>query len=85
MPVTFLPNAFIPTGHLPGWLQATANWNPVSATVTACRQLFGNPAGALAASWPSQHAAALSAGWSALILLTCVPLAVRTYRIAAAR
>jgi ABC transporter DrrB family efflux protein len=41
MPVTFLSNAFIPTGHLPGWLQATANWNPFSAAVTAGRQLSG--------------------------------------------
>ncbi|HEV2371877.1 MAG TPA: ABC transporter permease [Streptosporangiaceae bacterium] len=85
MPVTFLSNAFIPVSHLPGWLQAIAAWNPVSATVTSCRQLFGNHAGAPASSWPSQHAIALSTGWSALILLTCAPLAVRAYRAAAIR
>lgn len=82
MPVTFLSNAFIPTGHLPGWLQAIANWNPVSATVTASRQLFGNHAGALRPSWPTDHAVTLSAGWSGLILLASVPLAVRAYRAA---
>jgi ABC-2 type transport system permease protein len=85
MPVTFLSNAFIPPSHLPGWLQAVASWNPVSATVTSCRQLFGNHGGALPTSWPGQHAIALSAGWSALILLTCVPLAVRAYRAATTR
>jgi len=85
MPVTFLSNAFIPTTHLPGWLREVANWNPVSATVTACRQLFGNQPGALPASWPSQHAVALSGAWSALILLLCVPLAVRAYRRATNR
>jgi len=85
MPVTFLSNAFIPTTHLPGWLREVANWNPVSATVTACRQLFGNQPGALPASWPGQHAVALSGAWSALILLLCVPLAVRAYRRATIR
>jgi ABC-2 type transport system permease protein len=85
MPVTFLSDAFIPTSRLPGWLQAIASWNPVSATVTSCRQLFGNHAGAPASSWPVQHAIALSAGWSALILVICVPLAVRAYRAATTR
>jgi len=85
MPLTFLSNAFIPLSHLPGWLQAIASWNPVSATVTACRQLFGNHGGLLAASWPAQHSVVLSAGWSVLILMTCAPLAVRAYRAAVTR
>lgn len=85
MPVTFLSNAFIPTTQLPGWLQAVADWNPVSANVTACRQLFGNSEGALPASWPGQHAAALSVAWSAMILLVCIPLAIRAYRATVTR
>lgn len=85
MPATFLSNAFIPTAGLPGWLRVIADWNPVSATVTACRELFGNHAGAPAATFIAQHAIALSAGWSALILATCVPLAARAYRFAATR
>jgi ABC-2 type transport system permease protein len=85
MPLTFLSNAFIPPGHLPGLLATIADWNPVSATVTACRQLFGNQAGSLPASFTGQHAIALSASCSALILLACVPLAVRAYRSATTR
>jgi ABC-type multidrug transport system permease subunit len=85
MPLTFLSNAFIPPSHLPGWLQAVATWNPVSATVTACRHLFGNQAGALPASWPARHSVALSAGWPILILSACVPLAIRAYRRATTR
>ena len=55
------------------------------ATVTACRQLFGNHAGSQPAPFAGQHAIAMSAGWSALILLACVPLAVRAYRSATTR
>ena len=85
MPLTFLSNAFIPPGRLPGPLAAIADWNPVSATVTACRQLFGNHAGTQPTPFAGQHAIAMSAGWSAVILLACVPLAVRAYRSAATR
>jgi ABC-type polysaccharide/polyol phosphate export permease len=85
MPLTFLSTAFIPPSHLPGPLQAVAEWNPVSATVTASRHLFGNHAGALPATWPAHHAVALSVAWPALILLTCVPAAIRAYRAAATR
>jgi ABC transporter DrrB family efflux protein len=42
-PVTFLSNAFVPLATLPDWLQPVAAWNPVSATVAAVRDLFGNP------------------------------------------
>ena len=33
-PLAFVSNAMVPTQHMPGWLQAVADWNPVSA-VTA--------------------------------------------------
>ena len=33
-PLAFISNAMVPTQHMPGWLQAMADWNPVSA-VTA--------------------------------------------------
>ncbi len=88
MPLTFLSNAFIPPAGLPAWLRAVADWNPVSATVTACRDLFGNTLAATTtagAGLPSQHPILASAGWSLLILLLAVPLAVRAYRSAVAR
>lgn len=43
-PVTFLSSAFVPTATLPTALQPVADWNPVSATATALRTLFANPA-----------------------------------------
>lgn len=80
LPVAMITNAFVPTGGMPGWLRTIAEWNPMSAVVTACRDLFGNP-GALAADapWPLEHPVAATLGWSALLLLVFVPLAVRQF------
>ncbi len=29
-PLAFVSNAMVPTQHMPGWLRAVADWNPVS-------------------------------------------------------
>lgn len=83
-PVTFVSNAFVPTSSLPGWLQPVAEWNPISSTVLALRQLFGNPTGYAPGKIPDvlpmQHPGWVSLGWSVLILALFVPLAVRKYR-----
>ena len=42
-PLGFLSNAFSDPGSMPGWLGTIAEWNPLSATVAATRELFGNP------------------------------------------
>ena len=42
-PLGFLSNAFSDPGTMPGWLGTIAEWNPLSATVAATRELFGNP------------------------------------------
>jgi hypothetical protein len=42
-PLAFVSNAMVPTQHMPGWLQAIANWNPVSAVTAGARHLWGNP------------------------------------------
>ena len=83
-PVTFVSNAFVPTSSLPGWLQPIAEWNPISSTVLALRELFGNPTGYAPGKIPDvlpmQYPAWVSLGWSVLILALFVPLAVRKYR-----
>ena len=85
-PMTFVANTFVPTQGMPAFLRTIADWNPLSATVAACRQLFGNP-GALQTStaWPLQHPALASVIWSLALLVLFVPLAVRRYRTATAR
>ncbi|GGQ77483.1 ABC transporter permease [Kitasatospora griseola] len=78
IPFSMLTSAFVPTGGMPGWLAAIAEWNPVSAVVEAARQLFGNPS-APGSAWPAQHPVAAALGWCALLLALAVPLAVRNF------
>ena len=63
-PVGFLSNAFVAPATMPGWLGAIAAWNPLSATVAAARELFGNP-GWAEGTWPAQHALAAGPGLAA--------------------
>jgi ABC-2 type transport system permease protein len=71
-PLTFLSNAFVPVGSLPGWLQAFVKVNPVSHLVAATRALANN------ATITSE------AGWTVLACLVVIavfaPLSVRSYR-----
>jgi ABC transporter DrrB family efflux protein len=82
-PVTFISNAFVPTENMAGWLQPIAEWNPFSATVQACRELFGNPGVSPSDAWPMQHPVWASILWSVVIIAVFRTLAVRKYRQAA--
>jgi ABC transporter DrrB family efflux protein len=81
-PMTFVSNAMVPTQHMPGWLQAIANWNPVSAVVAGSRVLWGNPnpSGTIHA-WPMQHPVEAALIWSVGILAIAAPLAARFFRL----
>ncbi|WP_046733519.1 ABC transporter permease [Streptomyces humi] len=74
-----LSNAYIPTGNLPGWLRALAEWNPISAVTTALRDLFGDAPVPAGAAWPVAHPVAGSLAWSAVLIAVFLPLAVRRY------
>ena len=54
-PIGFLSTVFVSAETMPGWLGVIAEWNPVSATATAARELFGNPTGATS-GWLAEHA-----------------------------
>jgi ABC transporter DrrB family efflux protein len=85
-PLTFVANTFVPTSGMPEWLRTIADWNPISAIVAACRELFGNPTATPAdAPWPLQHPVAAALAWIALVLIVCVPLTIRRYRVATTR
>jgi len=77
-PVSMISNTFVPTSGMPGWLQAIANWNPVSAAVAACRELWHNPGAAAGSThtWPLQHPVAATLGWSILLIAVFLPLSV---------
>ncbi|GGP89479.1 ABC transporter permease [Streptomyces roseolilacinus] len=82
-PVTFTSNAFVDSGRMTPWLRHVAEWNPFSATVQACRELFGNPGVSPSDAWPMQHPVWASVIWSLLIIVVFRTLAVRKYRSAA--
>ena len=85
-PVTFIANTFVPTQGMPTFLRLMAEWNPLSATVAACRQLFGNPGMAYTGdAWPLQHPVEASVGYSLILLAIFIPLSVLRYRTATTR
>jgi ABC-2 type transport system permease protein len=78
-PVGFLANTFVPPGTMPGWLGTIAEWNPLSSTVAAARELFGNP-GWGGESWIAQHAILMAVVWPLVLVAIFFPLSVRRYR-----
>ncbi|MEU9155365.1 ABC transporter permease [Streptomyces sp. NPDC048417] len=77
-PVSMISNTFVPTAGMPAWLQTIADWNPVSAAVAACRELWHNPGATAAAAdtWPLRHPVTATLGWSLLLIAVFMPLSV---------
>jgi len=81
LPLVFVSNTFVPTQGMPSWLRVVANWNPVSAVASACRNLFGNPnPSSNIAAWPMQHPELATVLWSIGLIAVFAPLAVYFYR-----
>ncbi|MFF2954995.1 ABC transporter permease [Kitasatospora sp. NPDC057965] len=78
-PVGFLSNAIASPESMPSWLGAVVEWNPMSATATAVRGLFGNP-GATGDSWAATNAELLAVAWPTALVATFLPLAVSRFR-----
>ncbi len=71
-PLVFASSAFVPVASMPGWLQAFANHQPVTAVVNAVRLLtLGLPTGS--------HVVTAIA-WIVAIVGICAPIAVSRYR-----
>jgi ABC-2 type transport system permease protein len=80
-PLTFLSTAFVPMESLPNALQWVAAWNPVSVTVAAVRELFGNPVAPVTKdAWPLQHPVLAAVLFTLAVLAIAVPGAFRRYR-----
>jgi ABC transporter DrrB family efflux protein len=78
-PIGFLSTAIVSAETMPGWLGAIAAWNPLSATATAVRQLFGNPTG-ITEGPLVDGAVWLALGWPLLLTAVFMPLSARAYR-----
>jgi ABC-2 type transport system permease protein len=79
-PLGFLSNVFVATATMPGLLGAVAQWNPLSATVSATRELFGNPGVGADGSWIAEHWLAMAIAWPLAIVAVFLPLSVRRYQ-----
>lgn len=79
---SFLSSAFLPVQGLPVWVRPIAEWNPVSAVVSACRQLFGNPATA-PDGFAGQHPLVVASIMLTVLLVVLIPFADRRYRAVA--
>ncbi|MGW0737860.1 ABC transporter permease [Streptomyces sp. NPDC002851] len=78
-PVGFVTSAFVAPATMPGWLGGIAEWNPLSSTVLAVRELFGNP-GWGGDSWITQHALLMAVVWPVILCAVFFPLSVRKFR-----
>jgi ABC transporter DrrB family efflux protein len=72
LPLSFASSAFVPTETMPGWLQAFANVNPVTAVIDAAR--------GLTLGGPVADPVARSLIWMAAITAVFAPLAIARYR-----
>jgi ABC transporter DrrB family efflux protein len=79
-PLSMLSTSFLPAAAMPSWLAPIAVWNPLSAVVTATRDLFGNPA-LPSDAWPAENALLLALVVPVLIIAVCAPLSVRRFRL----
>ena len=76
----FISSVFVDPALMPAWLRVIAYWNPVSAVVTAGRQLFGNTIGpAPAGVWSLDHPIATTLGLALIIIVVVAPICVRLY------
>jgi oleandomycin transport system permease protein len=71
-PLVFASNLLVPPTHMPGWLQAFVNANPLSDLASATRGLM--------TGGPVASAAIKSVLWALGIVVVFAPLAVRVYR-----
>lgn len=70
-PVGFLSNAIATPASMPGWLGTVVEWNPMSRTAAAVRDLFG-PAGVTDSLWPAVV-------WPLVLLAVFFPAAVHRF------
>jgi ABC-2 type transport system permease protein len=82
LPLSFLAGTFVPIAGMKLIPRAIAEWDPLSALVAAVRQVCqGTPSGG---SLQLDHPVPAMIAWCVLILVVCVPLALRRFRTASA-
>ncbi|MFF9900398.1 ABC transporter permease [Streptomyces longispororuber] len=77
----FLSSAFLAPQSMPAAVRPVAEWNPVSAVIASCRDLWGNPA-TTGGGFPGQHPLAVVAVTLGVLLATCTAVSLRRFRTA---
>ncbi|HYJ60048.1 MAG TPA: ABC transporter permease [Actinomycetota bacterium] len=72
LPLTFASSAFVDPSTMPGWLEAFATWNPITAVIDAMRGLM--------LGGPVQEPLIRSFAWMVGIVALFAPLAITRYR-----
>ncbi len=75
-PLTFVSSAYVPVSTMPGWMQAFAAHQPITAMVNTVRILTEGHVAAAALGHPLSYYLPASLAWSALIVVVAAPLAV---------
>lgn len=78
-PVGFLSNVFVDPATMPAAVGTIAQWNPLSITASAARELFGNP-GFGGVSWIAQNAISMAIVLPLLLVAIFLPLSARAFR-----
>lgn len=78
-PVAFVSTVFVDPRTMPSWLGAIAEWNPVSATASAVRQLLSGTESA-GVTFIADHTIFFAISWPLALTAAFVPLAIRAYR-----
>ena len=76
-PLAFLSGAFVPIEGMPLVPRAIGAWNPISVLVAAVREICQGTHSS--GSWQLEHPVVAMVAWCALLIVVCVPLAVRRF------
>jgi ABC-2 type transport system permease protein len=78
-PFAFLSGLFVAPATMPPVVSTIAEWNPISSTAAATRDLFGNP-GWGGDSWVAGHSVLMAVIWPLVIIAVFAPLSAHRYR-----
>lgn len=74
-PFSFVSSAYVPVETMPGWMQALAEHQPITAMTNAVRSLMQGGPEAIGIDHTTGHWVGASLLWSAVLLAVFVPLA----------
>jgi ABC-2 type transport system permease protein len=78
LPLSFLGGTFVPIAGMKLVPRVIGEWDPLSAIIAAIRHVSqGYPS---SGSWELDHPVVAMCGWCVLIMVICIPLALRRFR-----